>query len=250
MLFSDKDQRFFYSSFVDKEKFFAGFFTRNFGDGRQKNKLITFLRQNQITFRKIIVPQQIHSANIVIVDHFQTSFLIEKVDNVDGLITGVPGVVLTVISADCLPIIYLDEKKPLIGISHQGWRGSLKRLPQKMIDTLLKIGANRETLKVLLGPSIGQCCYDIDEDRYHNFRQEFETYSKEIFQWIKGSWHLCLLKLNYSLIIEMGISPNNIDFFPFCTACDKKRFFSFRRLRKRKKNDRGEMISAVAIITT
>ena len=167
---------------------------------------------------------------------------INKIEETDGLITKDSGVILTVITGDCCPLIFVDKKLGIIGIAHLGWRGSMKRMAQKMIDQMVSAGADVNFIKVALGPSIGECCYDVDDDRYYEFVEEFDGYSEKIFHRRHGKLHLNLTLLNYLLLLEKGIKKENIDYFPFCTKCDKNRFFSFRR---DKKQDYGEMLSFI-----
>lgn len=246
-MFFDNKLKIFSSFLVNDNYFFAGFGTKDLGDGRNSENIIYFLKKNQLNFSKIIIPRQIHSTNIFVYEKNNNPFLIEKIDDTDGLITKEKNVVLTVVTADCVPLIFIDEKNKIIGISHQGWRGSVKRMSQKMIEKMIKEGSKIEDIKVLIGPSIGQCCYDVDESRYFEFRAEFDGFSDKIFKYKKGRYHLNLSLLNYLLLVERGVKKENIDFFPFCTKCDKNRFFSFRRYKEKKGDEYGEMVSMVMI---
>ncbi|OGK21336.1 hypothetical protein A2866_01345 [Candidatus Roizmanbacteria bacterium RIFCSPHIGHO2_01_FULL_39_8] len=147
----------------------------------------------------------------------------------DGSITNLSNAALIVKNADCVPIVYVDKIAGYIGISHNGWRGSLKRLAPKMIQKMVSLGSKIEHITCALGPAIGLCCYEVDEDFYYEFMGEFEIYAKQIFQFRKGRWHVNLTLLNCLLLREAGVKKVNIDFFPFCTKCDQKRFFSRRR---------------------
>lgn len=241
MISYDSSLKIYYSSLINDDNYFSGFGTRDLGDGRRVETIIKFLKTNNINFKKIVIPDQIHSVNIEIFET-KNSDLIERIEDTDGVITREKNVVLTVVTADCLPMIVVDKKQGLIGISHQGWRGSIKKMAQKMINKMKDQGSDIGDIKVGLGPHIGQCCYNIDEDRYYQFKQEFNGYTDKIFHWQKGQWHLNLGLLNYLLLQDVGLKPNQIDFFPFCTKCNKKQFFSFRR---DKKEDYGEMVSFI-----
>ncbi|MCX7955873.1 MAG: peptidoglycan editing factor PgeF [Patescibacteria group bacterium] len=244
-MFFNSNLKIFTSFLINNNYFLAGFGTKELGDGRKSENLISFFKKNNINFSKIIVPKQIHSTNVYFYQQATNPFLVEKIEDIDGLITKEKDVVLTVITADCVPIIFIEEKEKIIGISHQGWRGSIKRMSQKMIDKVIEAGGKIENLKILIGPSIGDCCYDVKEERYYQFKEEFDSYSEKIFRFFKGGWHLSLAKLNYLLLIDKGVKKENIDFFPFCTNCDKKRFFSYRRYKRKKNEEYGEMVSFV-----
>lgn len=241
MIVYQEETKIFTSLLINNNSYFSGFGTKAIGDGRKVQNILHFFQSNKLPITKIVIPEQIHSTNIVFFQS-QNQQLVETVSETDGIITSEKNTALIVITADCQPIVYIDKKNELIGISHQGWRGSVKHLPQKMIKEMLKLGANVNDIFVALGPVIGQCCYTIDEDRYYQFLEEFNGYSDKIFSYVGGQRHLNLGLLNYLQLLDMGIKKNHIDFFPFCTSCDKNRFFSFRR---EKKNLTGEMINFI-----
>jgi len=240
MITYDSDLKIFFSSLINDDRYFSGFTTRELNDGRKVENIVSFFRSNNIGYKKIVVPEQIHSVNIELIENSGEDF--EKKEDCDGLVTKETGVILTVRTGDCLPIIFTDKQSSIIGISHQGWRGSVKRMAQKIVKKMLEIGAKMQDITVALGPGIGECCYDIDEDRFYEFKEEFDGYSDKIFHFYAGKRHLNLSLLNYLLLIETGIKKENIDYFPFCTSCNKEMFFSFRR---DKKENYGEMFSFI-----
>ena len=229
MILYDYDLKIFSSSLINDKNFFSGFGTRQLGDGkRHVDNIFKFLNDNGVAYKKIVIPEQIHSVNVELFESKTTDHL-EKMDETDGVLTRERGAVLTVVTADCCPIVFADKVTELVGISHQGWRGSVKRMVQKMVEKMIESGSKTKDIMVAIGPSIGECCYDVEEDRYYEFKEEFDGYSDKIFHHRFGQWHLNLALLNYLLLKEKGIKQENIDFFPFCTKCDKEKFFSFRR---------------------
>jgi len=241
MILYDSDLKIFYSTLINDDKYFSGFGTKALGDGRSFDTVVNFVQTNIPGFKTLVIPEQIHSVNVT---NFSANLIdnVEKVSETDGVITKDVNSVLTVITADCSPMMFLDKKQGVIGISHQGWRGSVKRLAQKMIKRIIDMGGKKEDIIVAIGPAIGQCCYDIDDERYYEFLEEFDGFADKIFHRHHGKLHLNLSQLNYLQVKELGIPDKNIDFFPFCTSCDKKRFFSFRR---DSKVDYGEMLSFI-----
>lgn len=241
MIIYDSNLKIFYSTLINDDKYFGGFGTKTLGDGRNVDTIINFAQTNIPDFKTVVIPEQIHSVNVT---NFSANLIdnVERVSETDGLITKDLNSVLTVITADCTPIMFVEKKHEIIGISHQGWRGSVKRMAQKMVNKIIEAGGKKENIFVSIGPSIGECCYYIEDDRYYEFLDEFDGYAKKIFHRHQGKLHLNLSLLNYLQIKEIGIPEKNIDHFPFCTHCDKKRFFSFRR---DKKEDYGEMMSFI-----
>jgi hypothetical protein len=241
MILYDSSLKIFYSTLINDDKFFGGFGTRFLGDGRKTENIFNFAQTNIPNFKTIVIPEQIHSTNVTV---FNSNLMenIERVSETDGVITEDTNSILTVITADCSPLMFVEKKLGIIGISHQGWRGSVKRLGQKMVKKIIELGGKKENIFVAIGPSIGQCCYNIEDERYYQFIEEFEDYADKIFHRHGGQLRLNLALLNYLQIKELGVPEKNIDHFPFCTRCDKKRFFSFRR---DKKQDYGEMFSFI-----
>ncbi|MFN4212414.1 MAG: peptidoglycan editing factor PgeF [Microgenomates group bacterium] len=241
MITYDPFLKIFYSTKINDNHYISGFGTRALGDARHIDNIFNFFNQAGIYYKTIVAPEQIHSVNIAVISE-EVNINLKKVEEVDGLITKNSNTVLTIKTADCLPIIYVDKKNELIGISHQGWRGSLKKMTQKMVIKMLELGSKLEDILIVFGPSIGNCCYNIDEDRYYSFLEEFDGYSDKIFHRQGGRRYLNLPLLNYLLLVDVGIPKKNIDFFPFCTKCDRQRFFSFRR---DKDKEYGEMLSFI-----
>lgn len=240
MILFDQDKNIFYSSLINSTGFFSAFGTKQTGDGIKLQTIANFLYENDIQYQSIVVPEQIHSTNLEFIANCSEKQL--EVKDTDGVITSLEKVVLTVRTADCIPVIYADAKSGLIGISHNGWRGTLKKLQLKVIEKMISLGAKKENIVVALGPGVGMCCYPVDQDRYYTVLEEYNTYSNSIFRMHNGQYYLNLLLLNYLILHDYGIMRNKIDFFPFCTSCDKNRFFSLRRDGKNKKE---EMFSLV-----
>lgn len=241
MIIYDSNLQIFYSTLINDEQFFGGFGTKALGDGRKIENIFNFFQTNGQNFKKIVIPEQIHSTNVAVF-HSRLLDNIEKISETDGVITKETDSVLTVITADCSPIMFVEKQQGIISISHQGWRGSVKRLGQKMIKKIVELGGKKKNILTAIGPSIGDCCYNIDDERYYQFVEEFDGYADKIFHRRQGKLHLNLSLLNYLQIKEVGVPEKNIDHFPFCTRCDKKHFFSFRR---DKKKDYGEMFSFI-----
>lgn len=242
MIIQDLFPQLLSSTFINSNSFVSGFSTKTFGDNRKSTPLLSYLKTNAISYNHIVIPAQIHSANVRVLTQRDLQETIVHIEDTDGVVTNAPNTILTTITADCVPIIYADKKQKIIAISHQGWRGSLKRLPQKMVKTMVALGADTKNIIAAIGPGIGACCYNIDVDRYETFMEEFADEFKDIIRFRHGQYYLNLAYLNFCLLEESGLKKEQIDSFPFCTSCDSGRFFSYRRDAK---NEYGEMISFI-----
>lgn len=148
----------------------------------------------------------------------------ENMQECDGLLTNREDIVLIVKTADCLPILFYDPTNNYVGAVHAGWKGTVARITEHMMQALQENGSNPGDIKVVIGPGIGACSYEIYGERLEIFKSEFP-------QWPDAYQNntLNLLLLNYRQLTSQGINPQNIDYFPFCTACDSRRFYSYNR---------------------
>lgn len=224
----------------------AGFTTREAGDCRQIEVIKRHLKANYITPRKIVLLEQIHSSNVSKPDPTHLGD-IELLEDSDGVLTKEPGACLVIRVADCVPILYFDPVRRVIGASHNGWRGTEKNLVGEMIQIMQQNGSKNEDIHVIIGPAINACCYDIDLDRYAQFMETMERFNKVAFRPHGEGFHMNLVRLNYELALETGIYKRNIDYFPFCTSCDAKRFYSFRRQYKTHPHEFGEMMGYIML---
>lgn len=217
---------------VSKKNITAGFGTKQLGDGRDRNLLNNYFKD-----KVLVTPRQSHSNTLV---EYKSGDELSP-NNCDGVITKEKNVILTVITADCLPIMYHDEVASIIGISHQGWKGTLEHLPSVVIQKMIEIGSTVENIHCIFGPAINDCCYEFYEDRLKNFQNEFK--SDFIFRKKDHNYFLNLYKANYISLQNIGILPQNISYFPFCTSCDSYKFYSY----KRDGQLLGEMVSFVML---
>lgn len=214
MIAYDANLKFYYSDKINDDVFFSAFCTK-------KTIFSSFLKEG-----KIARMNQVHDDKIKIVEKIKSDDEI-YFSGTDGLICRQRKTVLTAYTADCVPIIYADKKSGLFGISHQGWKGTFKKMASKMILSMNREGAKSENIIAAIGPSIGVCCYTIEKKRYDQFKRKFGKY-KKVFKRKNGGIFLDLAKLNLIQLMESGVSRNNIDFSPLCTKCNGDKFYSFR----------------------
>lgn len=206
----------------------SGFGTRFLGDSRNIDNIKKYFLTISPKIESVVLPEQKHTSNISFISKKDNNKLLIK-KNTDGLITNIKNIAITVQTGDCVPIIYADTKNMIVGISHQGWKGILGGMPIKMIDKLIESGAEIENIKVVIGPSIGACCYEIKSDVREAYRQKFNGLSEKTISFIKDASYLNLSYISYLLLKKHGIKEENIDHRFFCTSCQKTYFYSNRR---------------------
>jgi YfiH family protein len=174
---------------------------------------------------KLVFLDQIHSNIIQVIDNIPE----EKLKG-DAMITGLPFLLLIIKTADCLPALIVDESQKVIAAVHCGWRGTSKRVVQKVIQSMKDhYGSNPGALMVALGPCIGHECYEVGEDVYQSFKQE--GLSTQFFRNhpLRRQKYLFDLKgANLSQMVSAGVEEKNVFSAEICTHCHEN-LPSFRR---------------------
>lgn len=172
----------------------------------------------------MIFPEQIHGSGVAMVKRSDTGKIIE---GVDGLVSADP-VTLGVRVADCVPILAFDEEAGVIGAAHAGWRGTLGNIAGSLIGKMAELGAQAKHIRVILGPHIGMCCYDVPKDRAMKFLSEIGSDDK-IASFFENNWHVDIGFANFVQLVTAGILPENITAKVVCTSCQVDTYFSYRK---------------------
>ena len=146
----------------------------------------------------------------------------------DGFVTAEKGLLLTVKTADCVPILLEDSENGVIGAVHAGWRGTVKGIVIKAIQKMELLGAKRESIKAVIGPSIHPCCYEVDEPFVCEVKKSpcSDIALKFIIPRGNGKYTADLQGINSALIRESGVGKIYVS--PLCTCCNKDLLFSHR----------------------
>ena len=142
-------------------------------------------------------------------------------ESVDGLVTNEPGVVLVTYYADCVPLYFLDPVKRVIGLAHGGWRGTAGRIGEKTVQKMEHdFGCRPEDILGAIGPSIGKCCYEVDEPVAREFLalSDLDT-EKFVFPGENGKYRLDLWETNRQIMVSAGLRPEHISVTDLCTRC-------------------------------
>ena len=143
----------------------------------------------------------------------------------DGLLLlerNVAGIIKT---ADCLPVILYDTSTPAVAIVHAGWRGTALGIASKAARHMLALGCEPESMGALIGPGIGPCCYNVQEDVAGVFSAL--GFAEPVLQSREGSLYLDLKAANIRMLQAEGVKTfHDVD---LCTHCRKDLFYSARR---------------------
>ncbi len=147
---------------------------------------------------------------------------------VDGLVTVYKDILLSIRTADCVPVLLVDKEASVCAAVHAGWRGTVGGITKNAITLMEQNGAKRENILAAIGPCIGMCCYEVGHEVYDEFLSACSEYGA-FFMPNGEKYMLDLTKANEFILSESGILPENISCADLCTRCNEKHFFSHRR---------------------
>jgi polyphenol oxidase len=168
----------------------------------------------------------------------------------DGLITDVPGVLLGVGTADCVPVLVVDVTKRVVAAFHAGWRGTVARIVERGIAMMQQeYGTQAGNMVAAVGPSIGPCCYTIGEEVWSEFGRHF-SYAKELFVRTAdtGEVRLNLWEANRRQLLDAGVAEARITMMGECTACSRSQSGSMRYFSHRAEHGiTGRMLNVIGV---
>lgn len=233
-----------------------------FTDWDTRNRVLSnrrqFLRAINAETMRLAALEQIHSDLVHRIDQSTATAAPSKFLKGDALLTNVPGILLAVQTADCVPILLADAKRQAVAAIHSGWRGTLLRIAEKALGRMrMEFGTSPEDVIAAIGPSIGRCCYEVGSEVAVAFDSQFPSAR----EWFDGpfdalaagendpNWlpwltmkppghappplrvHLDLVAANCAILAEAGVPRAHIFQSGFCTSCRTDLFFSYRRER-------------------
>lgn len=182
-----------------------------------------------------VLSHQTHTVNVRVVTAEDKGKGITRerdYEDVDGLITNVPGVVLSTFYADCVPLYFLDPIKKAIGLSHSGWRGTVNKMGKITVEKMAaEYGSDPKDIIAVIGPSICVDCYEVSMDVAQEFMIVFKSADNMDRIVIPKNGEKAMLDLwqaNLAVLKEAGILEENISIPDICTACNKDILFSHR----------------------
>jgi YfiH family protein len=181
---------------------------------------------------KLVNIKQVHGKGVVVIRKDNEK---EAIREADAIITDQPDIPIAVRTADCLSVLIYDPVSKCIGAVHAGWKGTKERiLTETLIAMNREYGTNPQGVKIVFGPCIRRCCYEVGG--------EFgEYFPDEVF--VKGkNFHFDLPLANKNQLLEEGVSEERIHDGELCTFCSNE-YHSYRR----DKDSAGRMINVIMI---
>lgn len=235
-----------------------GFFTRrggassgvfsglNCGVGSSDQSEIVAINRARVADAMGVAPDhllgvhQVHSATVITV----TEPFAEK-PRADALVTRTPGLALSVLTADCQPVLFADVEAGVIGAAHAGWRGALDGVLTATVDAMIALGATRETITAIIGPSISQRAYEVGPEFIDAFLAEDSEFARYFAQGDGDRMQFDLPGFGVNRLRAAGVG--HAEWTRHCTYSDPDRFYSYRRTTHAKEADYGRLIAAITL---
>lgn len=236
-----------------------GFFTRaggvsgglyrglNVGLGSRDDRAAVIENRARVTGHFGLPPErlatvhQVHSPDVVTV----TGEMPAARPEADALVTATPGIVLGVLTADCGPLLFADGAAGVVGAAHAGWKGVLTGVIENTVEAMIALGAKRERIVAVLGPSIMQENYEVGPEFVARFLEADAAHAAYFRPSAKPGHSLFDLPgLTVERLARAGISGSSLG---LCTYADPDRFFSYRRTTHAAEPDYGRQISTILV---
>jgi polyphenol oxidase len=186
---------------------------------------------------------QVHSPDVIVVNEiFGTPR-----PRADAMVTNRPGLAICASAADCGPVLFADAEARVIGAAHAGWKGALPSVLDNTVAAMERLGARRDAIVAVLGPSISQANYEVGPEFVDRFLAAASANQRYFAP--SGRPGHALFDLNgYTVdrLRSVGVQASGLG---RCTYAEETLFYSYRRATHRKEPDYGRLISAIALET-
>ncbi len=183
---------------------------------------------------------QIHSADVVVIE--DTGAPRAKAD---AMVTRLPGVAIGVLTADCQPVLFADIEGGVIGAAHAGWKGAINGVLEATIDAMEELGAKRDRIAAVIGPTISQRNYEVGPEFFETFQDEDPVNARFFAQGDGDRFHFDLPGFGLMKLRSAGIA--SAEWTRHCTYADPDRFYSYRRSVHWREADYGRLISVIRL---
>ena len=183
---------------------------------------------------------QVHSADAV-----HVTGPLPDPPRADGLVTATPGVALSVLTADCQPVLFADREAGVIGAAHAGWKGALSGVLTNTVAAMERLGARRDRIAAVIGPCISQRAYEVGPEFFEDFVAEDPDHARYFAQGTGDRLQFDLPRYGLDRLRAAGIEDPA--WTRHCTFSDAERFFSYRRTTHAQEADYGRQIAAIVL---
>jgi YfiH family protein len=190
---------------------------------------------------RLLTAHQIHSPDVVVV---REPFAGER-PKADALVTDQPGIAVSASTADCGPVLFADPQARVVGAAHAGWKGAFTGVLENTIAAMERLGARRERIVAVLGPSIGPGNYEVGPEFVERFT-EADAANARYFAPSANPGH-AMFDLNRYTVDRLRQAGVEAEALGRCTYAEEDLFFSYRRGTHRGEPDYGRQLSAIVL---
>jgi YfiH family protein len=192
---------------------------------------------------RLIGVYQIHSAVTVEIDEEVDS---ENRPEADGMVSTTPGLALGILTADCVPVLFADQRKPVIGAAHAGWGGAISGILPTTVCAMEKKGSKRANIVAAIGPTIAQQSYEVGSEYRERFLAKDKSNDRYFIKGVReGHYQFDLPGFVHDQLLDLGLGT--VENLALDTYSNADRFFSYRRATHLGEADYGRQISAIAL---
>lgn len=192
---------------------------------------------------RLVTLYQVHSAEVVVVTEPWTGAARPRAD---AMVTREGGLALGILTADCGPVLFCDPHAGVIGAAHAGWKGALAGVLGATVDAMEGLGAHREAIVAVLGPTISRASYEVGPDFVERLTAADGDFARFLSAGARPDRRL--FDLPGFIVARLGAAGiGAVADLGLCTYADPERFFSYRRATHRGEPDYGRMVAAIAL---
>jgi YfiH family protein len=215
-------------------------------DSEYKDRTDLNQKLNDLNFKfgEVLLLNQVHGKDAVVVDDIKKIHGIQNLPKADGIVTNLKNVAIGIITADCAPIIFYDEENQIIGACHAGWKGAKLGIIQETVKKMQALGAT--DIRAIIGPMIQQYSYQVSIDFYNEFLLE----NRDNLRFFKETADPIRWNFNLPNYVESKLSlsgVNDIENLMIDTYTNIQKYYSYRRFCHNNAEEKGRNIAVVCI---
>ncbi len=194
----------------------------------------------QVDLDHLVSVHQYHSAEVVALTEAR-----QDRPKADAMVTATPGIALGILTADCQPVLFADPENGVVGAAHAGWGGAVGGVLEATVDAMESLGADRDHIRAVIGPSISQASYEVGQEYLERFLDDDPDNARFFAQGVAADkYQFDLPGYGLARLRAAGVQA---DWTRHCTYADPRRFYSYRRSVHDKDPDYGRLIATIRL---
>ena len=200
---------------------------QSFNLARRSGDALSAVDENRRRLERALAPgrlvfvRQVHGNTVLSLKQQPTDTPFPVIGTADAFITARPGLLLTILVADCQAVLLFDPRRRVVANVHSGWRGSVANVIGATVAAMVRdFGCRPADLLAGIGPSLGPCCAE-----FINYREEIPA---ALWPHRVSRYHFDFWAISRSQLTTAGLADDQIGLSRICTRCQAQRFYSYR----------------------